>query len=185
MCIKENKKYSLAFVLYIEYFRYTKISDMSNLGMAWRFELDPEHFFRIYDSQKQIAGYFDPDYGIPSNDDYEIESKQIQQMLKNSASITRGFLVLPMVRFEIFYKESMSVDTLAQQVRQALDRISEWQKFISTFGSMHSVSLSHTDQAMLSVTLEIKFIEPVPLETTSLCKSVEPILDRLQKLGLL
>ena len=28
----------------------------------WKLELD-EEYFRIYDSKKMIAGYFDPDYG--------------------------------------------------------------------------------------------------------------------------
>ena len=30
--------------------------------MLWKLESD-EDYFRIYDSKKMIAGYFDPDYG--------------------------------------------------------------------------------------------------------------------------
>ena len=55
--------------------------------MLWKLESD-EDFFRIYDSNKMIAGYFDPDYG----DVYPKEKEQeiIENMLKNHDKILGG-----------------------------------------------------------------------------------------------
>lgn len=67
--------------------------------MLWKLDLD-EEYFRIYDSKKMIAGYFDPDYGeiFPKNKSDEI----ISQMLKNHDKIPGGFIMVPMVKFGLF-----------------------------------------------------------------------------------
>ena len=65
----------------------------------WKIERE-EEYFRIFDSKKDIAGYFDPDYGelFPK----EKESEIIDQMHKNHDKIPGGFLMVPMVKFRIF-----------------------------------------------------------------------------------
>jgi len=57
--------------------------------MLWKLELE-EEFFRIYDSKKLIAGYFDPDYGdiYPKDNSQEI----ISSMLKNHDKILGGMI---------------------------------------------------------------------------------------------
>jgi len=46
----------------------------------WKLELE-ENYFRIFDSKKQIAGYFDPDYGeiFPKEKDQEIIEKNAEE----------------------------------------------------------------------------------------------------------
>ncbi|MDH3618747.1 MAG: hypothetical protein OEM89_08490, partial [Nitrosopumilus sp.] len=65
----------------------------------WKLDLD-EEYFRIYDSKKLIAGYFDPDYGniFPKENSDEIISK----MLKNHDKIMGGFIMVPMIKFGLF-----------------------------------------------------------------------------------
>ena len=64
--------------------------------MLWKLELE-EEFFRIYDSKKLIAGYFDPDYGdiYPKDNSEEI----ISSMLKNHDKILGGMIMVPLVKF--------------------------------------------------------------------------------------
>ena len=67
--------------------------------MLWKLESD-EDFFRIYDSKKLIAGYFDPDYGdvFPKNNSEEI----IASMLKNHEKVSGGVIMVPLVKFRLF-----------------------------------------------------------------------------------
>ena len=65
----------------------------------WSTELDSD-FFRIFDKDRKIAGYFWPDYGqILPEDKYD---EIVQLMHKNHDSIPGGFLTIPMIKFGIF-----------------------------------------------------------------------------------
>ena len=67
--------------------------------MLWKLESD-EDFFRIYDSKKMVAGYFDPDYGdiYPKENHEEI----ISSMLKNHDKVLGGVIMVPLVKFRLF-----------------------------------------------------------------------------------
>ena len=148
----------------------------------WKLDLE-DYFYKIYDSNKQIAGYFDPDYGkIHSSDD---EFEQIQQMHKNADKIARGFLTLPMVKFGIFNEKSLQMDSLQNQIEQTKLRIEHWQNYVNSFPYDHTITVSHTDPDMLSITFEVRFDEHTELDKKILSKKLEPILNQLQKLGLL
>lgn len=150
----------------------------------WKLELEDE-YFRIYDSKKQIAGYFDPDYGqvFPFHKEDEI----IEKMLKNHDNITGGLLMVPMVKFGIFDSDyESSITELEKQIQFAEERIHKWKEFISlTKHDTHFIRLSHTDQDMLSITFPIKFSKPIPLYEKAILAELNPILDQMQKLGLL
>ncbi len=148
----------------------------------WKLDFE-EYFYKIYDSKKQVAGYFDPDYGKIKSPEKELEI--IEQMHKNSDKITRGFLTVPMVKFGIFTEEFMLIDGLTEQVQSSLTRISDWKKFLSSFKSTHSISVSHTDQDMLSITMEVRFENPIALDKKIIYENIESILNRLQTLNLL
>ncbi len=150
--------------------------------VMWKLDLE-DYFYKIYDSNKQIAGYFDPDYGVIQSSGDEFE--QIQKMHKDADKIARGFLILPMVKFGIFGEQSMQMLELQGRVEQAGLRIEHWKGYLQEFPHSHSITVSHTDPDMLSITLEIRFSEHVPLDKKALGKKLEPVLDRLQDLGLL
>ena len=152
--------------------------------MLWKLESD-EDFFRIYDSKKMIAGYFDPDYGeiYPKGNSEEI----ISSMLKNHDKILGGVIMIPLVKFGLF---DTDLDTNIYEVEQNVIRVTEhlqkWKKFLSQTGhDVHSIRISHTDQDMLTITFQVKFSKPTPLEKTKILEELFPTLDLLQKSDLL
>jgi len=152
--------------------------------LLWKLDLD-EEYFRIYDSNKLVAGYFDPDYGdiYPKENSEEI----ISQMLKNHDKIIGGFIMVPMVKFGLFDTDlETDVDTVKTQVTSVLDRLSKWKEFFSKNNlKIHYVRISHTDQDMLTITFPFKFSKPTPLDKNELIIEIMPTLDVLQKSGLL
>lgn len=150
----------------------------------WKLESD-EDFFRIYDSKKMVAGYFDPDYGdiYPKENSGEI----ISSMLKNHDKIQGGVIMVPLVKFGLF---DTDLDTNLSDVQQHVMRVNKhlkkWEIFLSqTNRHVHSIRISHTDQDMLTITFQIKFSKPTSLEKTQLLEEISPTLDLLQKSDLL
>jgi hypothetical protein len=152
--------------------------------LLWKLDLD-EEYFRIYDSNKLIAGYFDPDYGDihPKENSEEI----ISNMLKNHDKITRGFIMVPLIKFGLFDTDLQTdVETVETQVTSVLDRLKKWKEFLSKNNlKIHYVRISHTDQDMLTITFPIKFSKPTPLDKKEMIVEIVPTLDLLQKLNLL
>ena len=152
--------------------------------MLWKLESD-EDFFRIYDFKKLVAGYFDPDYGdiFPKSNSEEI----ISSMLKNHDKILGGVIMVPLVKFGLFDTDlDITLTTVEEQVIRVNEHLQKWKNFLSeTNRKVHSIRISHTDQDMLTITFQIKFSKPTPLEKTSLCEELFPTLDLLQKSNLL
>lgn len=152
--------------------------------MLWKLESD-EDYFRIYDSKKMIAGYFDPDYGeiYPKENAEEI----ISSMLKNHDKILGGVIMVPLVKFGLFDTDlDTSISEVEQNVLRVNQHVQKWKEFLSqTNRTAHSVRISHTDQDMLTITFQIKFTKPTPLEEKQLIEEIIPTLDLLQKSDLL
>jgi len=151
--------------------------------MLWKLDLD-EDYFRIYDSKKLIAGYFDPYYGeiYPKENSEEI----ILSMLKNHDKILGGMIMVPFVKFGLF---DTDLDTNLSEVEKNVNRVTKhlqkWKNFLSqTNRHVHSISISHTDQDMLTITFKVKFSKPTSLEKIKLMEEIFPTLDLLQKSGL-
>ncbi|MFB5635896.1 MAG: hypothetical protein ACE5RB_04630 [Nitrosopumilus sp.] len=152
--------------------------------MLWKLESD-EGFFRIYDSKKLIAGYFDPDYGdVLSKDNSE---DIILSMIKNHDKISGGVIMVPLVKFRLFDTDlDTSLTNVEEQVMRVNEHLQKWKNFLSeTNLRSHSIRISHTDQDMLTISFPITFSKPTPLEKTSLCEELLEILELLQKSGLL
>jgi len=150
----------------------------------WRLELDDD-FYRVYDSSKMIAGYFDPDYGeiFPQDKEQEL----ISQMIKNKEKVPGGFLMVPLVKFGLFDKDlNTDISYLEAQIETVSSRLTKWKDFLhQTRIDFHSIRISHTDQDMLTITFPLKFSKPIPLDEKVLINEVAPTLDLLQKSGLL
>ena len=150
----------------------------------WKIERD-EEYFRIFDSKKDIAGYFDPDYGELFPKEKELEL--IEQMHKNRDKIPGGFLMVPMVKFGIFDPEAETkIGEIEQKLASVTQRIAQWKKLLLEIkNEFHIIRVSHTDQDMLSITIPIKFDEPVSLDKKPLLEKLSSTLDLLQKQRLL
>lgn len=150
----------------------------------WKLDLDDE-YFRIFDSNRLIAGYFDPDYGdiFPKENSSEI----ISQMLKNHDKIKGGLVMIPLVKFGLFDSDlEIDINELENHVNRVSDHIQKWKSFIAkTNNHVHSIRISHTDNDMLTITFPIKFSEPTPLDKKEILIRLSPTLDALQNLNLL
>jgi hypothetical protein len=150
----------------------------------WKLELEGL-YFKIYDERKNITGYFAPEYGNIYPED-KVE-QVIEQMHKRHDTIKAGYLMLPMVKFGIFDEgKEMNFEYLFKQLEDVKRRISLWSRFALDNGiRTHKITVSHTDHDMLSITFEIVFPSPVPLEKSVLQNAIGQTLDGLQSAGLL
>ena len=150
----------------------------------WTIEQE-DAYFKIYDSRKTLAGYFAPEYG-----DIQPEDKAeqvIQEMLKNHDPVKGGYLMLPLVKFNIFEDgKEMNLAYLEQQLQEVYARIMAWKNLVTEKGiEHHKILISHTDHDMLSITLGIIFPSPVPLEKKEILGNLGGILDFANQKGLL
>ena len=152
--------------------------------MQWRLEREGD-YFRIFDENKNIAGYFAPEYGdiFPQEKADEV----IEEMHKKHEKIPGGYLLLPMIKFGIFSLDNeIEMDYLEARMDEVRDRILWWQKFIASQKNQnHKIRVSHTDPDMLSITFPISFVAPVPLEKNALLDELRSTFDVLNNQGLL
>ncbi len=151
--------------------------------MLWKLEFD-EGYFRIYDSKKLIAGYFDPDYGNLPKDNAE---ETVSLMLKNHEKIPGGIIMVPLVKFGLFDTDlDTSLTNVEDQVNRVNEHLQKWKRFLSEHDYLrHSIRISHTDQDMLTITFPVRLSKPTPLEEASLLEELSGIMDTLQESALL
>ena len=104
----------------------------------WKLDREDD-YFRIYDSNKDIAGYFDPDFGelFPKEQEQEL----IEKMHKNHEKIPGGFLMVPMVKFGIFEPDKqMNFDQLQGLIDNVKDRLSKWKIFNFLFFHLNNLT---------------------------------------------
>ncbi|MDC0036155.1 hypothetical protein OAI97_01650 [Nitrosopumilus sp.] len=152
--------------------------------LTWKLEFE-DGYFRIFDSNKLITGYFDPDYGDLS----KIKNPEdiISSKIKNHDNVLGGMIMIPLVKFQLF---DTDLNTTISKVQQNMSRVSihlkKWESFLSEINNtLHFVGISHTDQDMLTVTFPVKFSKPTPLEKSNLLQEIYPTLTILEKLELL
>jgi len=151
--------------------------------MQWKLERE-ESYFKIYDENKHIAGYFDPEYGdiFPEHKINEI----IEEMHEKHEKIPGGYLMVPMIKFEVFNDQEIGLDYLQRRIDDIKERIAKWKDYIlNQKKSDHKIRVSHTDTDMLSITFPIHFDVPVSLEKKLLLAELEITLNSLHEKGLL
>lgn len=150
----------------------------------WKLEREDD-FFRIFDKDHKIAGYFVPDYGDIFPEDKADEV--IEQMHKNHDKVRGGYLTVPMVKFGIFdsNEDDMDIVYVESHLSDASMRLGLWKDFLLQNQMRHSIRISHTDQDMLSLTFPIKFKDTIQLEKNAILDTIQPTLDLLRQNGLL
>ena len=150
----------------------------------WKLDFD-EGYFRIYDSKRMIAGYFDPDYGEISQDqDFE---EAVTAMIKDRVQVPGGFVMVPLVKFRLFDTDlNVPLSEVERNVLRVTEHLEKWKHFFRDSGCRTTyVRISHTDQDMLTVTFPVIFSGPTPLDEARMISEIAPTLDRLQNSGLL
>jgi hypothetical protein len=146
----------------------------------WKIE-EEEYYYKVYDSQNELAGYFQPDYGkiYPAEKEEEI----IQEMLKRKDNIYGGFLYVPLLKLNLVNED---VDYDLEQVMDNLDsslrRTRRWKECINEIPQVVSAQArkSHSDPDMLTILLGIKFAGPVKLSKDDILTVLQPILEHFR-----
>ena len=150
----------------------------------WKLEFE-DGYFRIFDSKKLIAGYFDPDYGDLSKT--KNPEDIILLKIKNHELVLGGMIMIPLVKFKLFDTDlNTNLSNVQQNVSRVSEHLQKWDNFLSKISnSSHFIGISHTDQDMLTITFPIKFSELTPLDKSDLIKKLSPTLKLLEDSDLL
>jgi len=150
----------------------------------WKLEFE-DGYFRIFDSKKLVAGYFDPSYGDLSK--VKNPEDVILSKIKNRNTVLGGMIMIPLVKFKLFDTDlNSSLSEVKQNVSRVSIHLEKWDAFFSKINNTsHFIGISHTDQDMLTVTFPITFSKPTSLEKSNLLEEIFPVLTLLQQSELL
>ena len=151
---------------------------------SWKLEFE-DGYFRIFDSKKLVAGYFDPNYGDLSK--VKNPEDVILSKIKNRDTVLGGMIMIPLVKFKLFDTDlNSSLSEVKQNVSRVSIHLEKWDAFFSKINNTsHFIGISHTDQDMLTVTFPITFSKPTSLEKSNLLEEICPVLTLLQQSELL
>ncbi len=148
--------------------------------------------YKIYDWDKNLAGYFFPNYNLEVNnkkddlnENYDAEDKIIERMNKEKQSIDGGNIMLPMLKLNLLdNNEGIDIDFVINSLEENIQRAKKWNQWIihnhtafKIFGS--SVYTAREDRNMLSIVLGLE--TDMILGEKDLCESLKPLLNELHK----
>ena len=148
--------------------------------------------YKIYDWDKNLTGYFFPNYDIDvddykdeSQDAHEVEDKIIEQMNKEKQSVKGGNVMLPMVKLQLLdNEEGIDLDYVINSLEQNAQRTRKWKQWIhdnhlefKIFGS--SIYTAREDRNMLSIVLGIG--SNIILGEKEIGINLRPLLDKLHQ----
>jgi len=148
--------------------------------------------YKIYDWDKNLTGYFFPNYDInvddykdESQDAHEMENKIIEQMNKEKQSVKGGNVMLPMVKLQLLdNEEGIDLDYVIISLEQNAQRTRKWKQWIhdnhldfKIFGS--SIYTAREDRNMLSIVLGLG--SNIILGEKEIGLNLRPLLDKLHQ----
>ena len=150
--------------------------------------------YKIYDWDKNLTGYFFPNYDIDvddykdkdeSQDAHEVEDKIIEQMNKEKQSVKGGNVMLPMVKLQLLdNEEGIDLDYVINSLEQNAQRTRKWKQWIhdnhiefKIFGS--SIYTAREDRNMLSIVLGLG--SNIILGEKEIGINLRPLLDKLHQ----
>lgn len=157
-----------------------------NKKSKWKMEYE-DTIYKIYDWNRNLAGYFFPDYDLEETEDNEDEI--IEKLNQSHQNVRGGNILLPMVKLNLLDKEEgMDLDYATVALEQSLQRVKVWKQWLlqnsSQFGiNGHAIFTSREDREMLSIGLRIK--KDTILGEKEILNPLIPLLDELHEAGLL
>ncbi len=158
----------------------------------WKLEYI-DSVYKIYDWDKNLTGYFFPNYDIDIHEheddkslaDHEIEDKIIEQMNKEKKSVKGGNLMLPMIKLQLLdNNEGIHLDYVISSLEENAQRTRIWKQWIQDnrqefkiIGS--SVYTAREDRNILSIVLGVD--SDMMLGENELGSTLKPVLDRLHR----
>ena len=152
----------------------------------WKMEYE-DTIYKIYDWNKNLAGYFFPNYNlIKSTDD---DDELIEELNHSHQNVRGGTILLPMVKLNLLDREDgIDLDYSIATLEQNLQRIKIWKEWFLRNNrkfavSRNAVFTSREDREMLSIALVID--SNITLGEKETLAALIPILDELHEASLL
>jgi hypothetical protein len=167
-----------------------------NKKLKWKIEYEYS-IYKIYDSDKKLAGYFFPQYSSLQHQntnskrqqEEEEEDKFIERMNKAHEKIMGGNLMVPMLRLGLLDNtEGVDLDYTIEALDVNLQRAKKWREWLDTNHTENGISgatifTAREDRNMLSIALSIDL--ELTLGEKELGKELTPLLDKLHTDGML
>lgn len=157
-----------------------------NKKSKWKMEYE-DTIYKIYDWNRNLAGYFFPDYDLKEN--IENEDEIIEKLNQSHESVQGGNILLPMVKLNLLDKEEgIDLDYAIVALEQSLQRVKLWKQWLLQNGSQFKINgnaifTSREDREMLSIGLRI--MKNLTLGEKELLDALIPLLDELHESGIL
>ena len=164
--------------------------------LKWKAEYE-NSLYKIYDWDKNLAGYFFPRYSScgteetrEDKDDSDINNDELKEKLnKCKARVSGGNLLVPMLKLNLLdIQEGIDLDHTIDSLETNLERTRLWKQWIADnhrelniVGS--GVYTAREDRNMLSVVLGIG--SDFTLGEVEVVTKLAPLLDNLHEVGLL
>jgi hypothetical protein len=164
----------------------------------WKIEYEYS-IYKVYDSDKKLAGYFFPHYSSlqhqrtsskqQQQEEEEEEDKIIERMNKSHGKVKGGNLMVPMLRLNLLENtEGVDLDYTIEALDVNLQRAKTWKEWLETnhteFGiSGAAIYTAREDRNMLSIALGIDL--EMTLGEKELGIDLTPLLDKLHTDGML
>ena len=152
----------------------------------WKMEYE-DTIYKIYDWNRNLAGYFFPDYDLEETQ--ENEDEIIEKLNQSHQSVRGGNILLPMVKLNLLDKEEgIDLGYAIVALEQSLQRVKVWKEWILQNGNQFDINgnaifTSREDREMLSIGLRIN--KDLTLGEKELLDALIPLLDELHEAGLL
>jgi hypothetical protein len=164
---------------------------IENKKIKWKMEYE-DTIYKIYDWDKNLAGYFFPKYDLVElSKDSSNEEDIIERLNKSHKKVIGGDLMIPMIKLNLFDKEEEEVIDLDYTIRaldENLQRTRVWKQWLQQNHKEYeiigdAVYTAREDRNMLSIVLRIK--STITLGEKEMSMALTPLLDNLHEDGLL
>ena len=157
--------------------------------IKWKMEYE-DTIYKIYDWDKNLAGYFFPKYDlVESSKDSSNEEDIIERLNKSHKKVIGGDLMIPMIKLNLFDKEEIiDLDYTIGALEENLQRTRVWKQWLQQNHKEfeiigNAVYTAREDRNMLSIVLRMESVITLGEKEVSII--LTPLLDKLHEDGLL
>jgi hypothetical protein len=167
----------------------------NNKKPKWKAEYE-NSLYKIYDWDKNLAGYFFPRYESAKTDetgedkdDSDIDNDELEKLVKSKATVSGGNLLVPMLKLNLLdIQEGIDLDYTIESLETNLARTRIWKQWIAdNHRELNIVGIrvytAREDRNMLSLVLGIG--SDFTLGEVEVLTKLAPLLDNLHGVGLL
>lgn len=138
-----------------------------------------DSYYKIYDWDKNLTGYFFPLYQVSDDSD---DDRIIQKMNEDHEEIHKGYFMLPFIKINLYNNQELDIRRIYENFVDNLERIKKWMVWIDRkkdyFNIVNNmISPSREDLNMLSITFFIN--ENYILKEKEILEKLKPILNDL------